>query len=69
MAENSEVKTPMLNVTANPFTGPDPSQYSKMPAISVVTWLSRIVPKARVNPASNEDSIVRPLRISSRIRS
>src|SRR6185312_3244865 len=26
IAENSEVRTPMLSVTANPFTGPDPSQ-------------------------------------------
>ena|SRR5947208_1357588 len=24
IAENSEVKTPMLSVTAKPFTGPDP---------------------------------------------
>src|SRR5579862_4318941 len=26
IAEKSEVRTPMLRVTANPFTGPDPSQ-------------------------------------------
>src|SRR5207249_9117700 len=46
IAENSEVKTPMLRVTAKPFTGPEPSEKSRMPATKVVTWLSRIVPKA-----------------------
>src|SRR6266568_9611160 len=60
IAENSEVRTPMLRVTAKPFTGPDPKMYSRTPATSVVTWLSRIVPKARVKPASSEDSIERP---------
>src|SRR6185369_13279862 len=69
IAENSEVNTPMLSVTAKPLTGPEPSQKSRMPATSVVTWLSRIVPKARVKPASSDDSIVRPDRISSRMRS
>ena len=47
IAENSEVRTPMLNVTAKPFTGPEPSQNISAPATRVVTWLSRIVPKAR----------------------
>src|SRR6202043_1217191 len=69
IAENSEVSTPMLSVTVNPFTGPEPSQNISAPATSVVIWLSRIVPKARLNPASSEDSIVRPARTSSRIRS
>ena len=59
----------MLRVTANPLIGPEPSQNISAPATNVVTWLSTIVPKARVNPASSEDSIVLPARTSSRMRS
>src|SRR5215469_6171664 len=55
IAENSDVNTPMLSVTAKPLTGPEPSQNISAPATRVVTWLSRIVPKARLNPASSAD--------------
>jgi len=45
-AENIEVRMPRQCTTANPRTGPDPSRNRKMPAISVVTFESRIVANA-----------------------
>src|SRR6266702_2182574 len=36
IAEKSDVRTPILSVTANPFTGPEPSQNINAPATRVV---------------------------------
>ena len=46
-AENIEVMMPRQWTTAKPRTGPEPKMNSAMPAISVVTFESRIVPQAR----------------------
>src|SRR6185503_11189040 len=47
MAVNSEVMMPSVSVTAKPFTGPEPNRNSMKAAISVVTWASTMVAKAR----------------------
>jgi hypothetical protein len=46
-AVNIEASTPTVRVTANPRTGPEPSQNSTNTAISVVTLESMIVMSAR----------------------
>ena len=46
-AENIDVMMPRQWTTAKPRTGPEPKTSSAMPAISVVTLESRIVPNAR----------------------
>ena len=46
-AENIEVRMPRQCTTAKPRTGPEPKASSATPAISVVTFESRIVPQAR----------------------
>ncbi len=46
-AENIDVMMPRQWTTAKPRTGPVPKIKSAMPAISVVTLESRIVPNAR----------------------
>ena len=46
-AENIEVTMPMQCTTAKPRIGPEPKASRAMPAISVVTLESRIVPHAR----------------------
>src|SRR5437764_510196 len=46
-AENMEVRMPRQCTTAKPRTGPEPNVSSAMPAISVVTFESRMVAHAR----------------------
>lgn len=46
-ALNIEVRMPKHSVTAKPRTGPEPSQNSAKPAISVVMLESRMVSQAR----------------------
>ena len=46
-ALNIEVSMPRQCTTANPRIGPEPNSSSEIPAISVVTLESRIVPHAR----------------------
>ena len=46
-AENIEVTMPRQCTTAKPRTGPEPKASSAIPAISVVTLESRMVPQAR----------------------
>ena len=46
-ALNCEVSIPRHSTTAKPFTGPEPSRNRKSPAMSVVTFESKIVPHAR----------------------
>ena len=46
-AENIEVRMPRQCTTAKPRTGPEPKASSARPAISVVTFESRMVAKAR----------------------
>jgi hypothetical protein len=59
----------MLNVTAKPSAGTAPKYRGKTPATRVVMWLSRTVPKARRYPAPSAQTIERPARTSSRMRS
>ena len=42
-----EVRMPRQCTTAKPRTGPEPNASSMRPTMSVVTFESRIVPKAR----------------------
>ena len=46
-AENIEVKMPMQCTTAKPRTGPEPNANKAKPAMSVVTFESKIVAHAR----------------------
>ena len=46
-AENMEVRMPRQCTIAKPRTGPEPKASSATPAISVVTFESRMVAKAR----------------------
>ena len=64
-----DVQIPIVSVTAKPRIGPEPSQNMTMAHASVVSWLSAMVTKARVKPASIAEIGVLPLRSSSRIRS
>ena len=64
-----DVKMPSDSVTAKPRMGPDPSQNMITAAASVVSWLSAIVTKARVKPASIAAIVPLPARSSSRMRS
>ena len=60
---------PMASVTANPRTGPDPNWNRITAAINVVTLASMIVRSACRKPISTAETGVRPLRVSSRMRS
>ena len=40
MAENNDVRIPMIKVVANPLIGPDPKTYNTIPVRSVVTLAS-----------------------------
>ena len=51
-AVNIEARMPMVSVTANPRTAPEPSQKSTRVEISVVTLESMMVVIARLYPAS-----------------
>ena len=51
-AENIEVRMPRQCTTAKPRTGPWPKMRSASPAISDVTFESKIVPQARSYPAA-----------------
>ena len=68
-AEKTEVRMPIVSVTAKPRIGPEPSQNMITAAASVVSWLSKIVMKARWKPCSIAVIGVLPLRNSSRMRS
>jgi len=46
-AENIEVRMPRQCTTAKPRTGPEPKASRATPAISVVTFESRMVAQAR----------------------
>ena len=60
---------PRLKVTANPLIGPLPKKNKITAANNVVTFESKIVTKARLNPASIEARRVFPARNSSLNRS
>ena len=66
---NIEQIIPVLNVTANPFIGPEPIQANTKAAIRVVIFASSMVINARSYPALIAASIVLPKSISSRILS
>ncbi len=46
-AVNKLAATPMVSETPKPFTGPLPMKIKITDEISVVTWESKMVPKAR----------------------
>ena len=52
-AENNVVKIPSPNVTAKPFTGPEPKANNIIAAINVVTFASKTVILAFLYPMSN----------------
>ena len=60
---------PRQCTTANPLIGPDPNAKRARPAISVVTFESKMVAQALSNPIEIADWGDAPLRNSSRIRS
>src|SRR5690606_22810464 len=68
-AVKTEVKMPMLSVTAKPRTGPDPNQNMMIAATSVVSCESAMVTMARLKPASMAAMGDLPVLSSSRMRS
>lgn len=72
-AVNMLTATPMSRLKANPVTRPPPSlspnHSNTKQVITVETLLSRMAGQARLNPTSMDDASVRPVRISSFIRS
>ena len=69
IAQNIELNIPILNVTANPLIGPEPTPKSTAAAINVVKFASNIVLKARSYPDLIAPLTVLPLSSSSLILS
>src|SRR5438309_5989692 len=68
-AVNTLAIKPIVNVTANPRTGPSPNKNRKAHETTVVTWVSTMVHHALLKPFSTAATTDLPDRSSSRIRS
>ena len=68
-AVNMLMTVPISNVTANPFTVPEPNANNTKPAIIVVTLPSKIEENASLKPESMDAKSDFPIRSSSLILS